>query len=88
MYRAKGAVLMGEYRDPKTVNYNNLTKYRLYLSDPGIEPTKEVTIGKWNGEIRLDIRKWKDGCLGKGISLTEDEVRELRKILEAIPFGK
>ena len=52
------------------------------------DKTKEVTLGYWDGEYRLDIRKWENGDLGKGISLTEDEVRKLRDILDQVLFGR
>jgi len=65
---------------------------KLGVLNPGASVTKEVTLGYWgmgNGsELRLDIRKWENGVLGKGISLTEDEVRRLRDILDASLFGR
>lgn len=65
---------------------------KLGVLNPGAAVTKEVTLGYWdmsNGsELRLDIRKWENGDLGKGISLTEDEVRRLRDILDASLFGR
>lgn len=51
------------------------------------DTTKEVTLGYWNGELRLDIRKWENGDLGKGVSLTEAEVRKLRDALDSTLFG-
>ena len=60
---------------------------RLGVLNPGAAVTKEVTLGYWDGELRLDIRKWENLDLGKGISLTEDEVRRLREILDATLFG-
>ena len=48
---------------------------------------KLVSLGYWDTELRLDIRKWSNGDLGKGISLTEDEVRNLRIVLEQTDFG-
>ncbi len=51
--------------------------------------TKEVTVGSWNGELRVDIRRWHGpNEIGRGISLNENEVRELRKILADLDFGK
>lgn len=79
---------MGDYRSPKSVNYENLNSKRQVLGTYWDGVTKEVTVGRWSGELRLDIRKWKDGCLGKGISLTEEEVHELRKILDETVFGR
>ena len=49
---------------------------------------KRVCICDLMGELRLDIRRWgNDGAMFKGISLTEDEVRRLRYILDNIDFG-
>ena len=57
------------------------------VSKDGVD--KRVTLGYWNGEMRLDIRRWQDGInLGKGITLNEAEVRELRKILANTDFGR
>lgn len=52
--------------------------------------TKEVTLGRWGDskEIKLDIRKWDGHTVGRGISLTEDEVRGLRCILDTVDFGR
>ena len=52
--------------------------------------TKEVTLGRWGDskEIKLDIRKWDGRTVGRGISLTEDEVRDLRCILDTVDFGR
>jgi hypothetical protein len=79
---------MGEYRDPKSVNYTLLPSNRHVLGKQTNGATKEVTLGLWSGDLRLDIRKWQDGSLGKGISLTEDEVRALRRALDQISFGR
>ena len=49
---------------------------------------KRVSICDYKGELRLDIRRWgTGGTMLKGISLTEDEVRRLRQILDGIDFG-
>ena len=49
---------------------------------------KRVCICDLMGELRLDIRRWgNDGTMFQGISLTEDEVRRLRYILDNIDFG-
>ena len=49
---------------------------------------KRVCICDYKGELRLDIRRWGDhDTMFKGISLTEDEVRRLRQILDRIDFG-
>jgi len=46
---------------------------------------KEVNLVSWNGrKPKLDIREWDENHekMSKGITLTADEVRELKKILE------
>lgn len=48
---------------------------------------KQLKLVSWNGKpAKLDLRKWnntKDGLApGKGITLTEDEARELVSVLE------
>ena len=60
------------------------------LGDETAKRTKEVTLGCWGNskELKLDIRYWEGRMPGKGISLTEDEVRDLRAILDTVPFGK
>ena len=77
-----------EHQDP---NHNNTYRLERRFS-PALgtygDTTKEVTLGYWNGEYRLDIRKWEGGHLGMGISLTEDEVRILRDHLDKILFGR
>lgn len=59
------------------------------LSAPTAKGTqKRVCICEFNGELRLDIRRWSnEDTMFKGISLTEDEVRRLRQILDRIDFG-
>lgn len=49
--------------------------------------TREVNLVSWNGaEPKYDIRDWAPGHekMSKGISLSLDEVRNLREILEQI----
>lgn len=77
---------MGEYIDPKSVSYTDYHTEAVLGIYGDVE--KLVTMGYWSGELRLDIRKWKDGKLGKGISLDEEEVRRLRAALDKIEFGK
>lgn len=46
--------------------------------------TKELNIVSWNdGAPKYDLRDWDPNHekMGKGITLTEDEVRELKKLL-------
>ena len=84
------------YADGQTTEYQDPNSNKTYTLERRFSPalgtygdtTKEVTLGFWNGEYRLDIRKWENGKLGKGISLTEDEVRILRDHLDKILFGR
>ena len=49
--------------------------------------TKEVRLISWNGnEPKYDIRDWSadDKIVGKGIVLSQEEVKELRNILNSI----
>lgn len=49
--------------------------------------TKELNKISWNGRIaKYDIRDWnhKDGRIGKGITLTDDEINNLKQVLEVI----
>ena len=63
-----GRITMIEYK---------LTSHIATISDRGYE-TIELTRGSWkNNPEKIDIRKWRDGTPGKGISLTEDEAEEL-----------
>ena len=45
--------------------------------------TKELRIVDWNGiGPRLDLREWSpDGKCGKGITFTDDEARQLYRVL-------
>lgn len=51
--------------------------------------SKEVNLVSWNGrEPKYDIREWSPDHtrMGKGITLTEDEVINLKDILSQIDF--
>ncbi|MBQ6076408.1 MAG: hypothetical protein IJK86_09715 [Lachnospiraceae bacterium] len=53
--------------------------------------TKELNYVSWNGaEAKLDIRQWWPGRekSGKGVTLTEEEGRNLRDALIALFAGK
>ena len=57
------------------------------LSESGKGWTKEVNLISWNGAApKYDIRDWAPNHekMGKGITLTEEEVRTLYKILGGI----
>ncbi len=46
---------------------------------------KELNLVSWNGaEPKYDIRSWNEdhSRMGKGITLSEDEVKELKKALD------
>ena len=72
---------------PESVNF---ITHRLlgYLGSAARETTKEVRLGSWNGEMCIDIRRWRDGKLLTGINLTADELRDLRDILNELDFGR
>lgn len=49
--------------------------------------TKELNLVSWNGrEPKYDLREWTPDHdkMGKGITLTKDELLELKKLLETI----
>ncbi len=48
---------------------------------------KEVNLVSWNGrEPKYDIRDWSEGHekMGKGITLSTDEIKKFRDILEQL----
>jgi hypothetical protein len=52
---------------------------------------KEVNIVSWNDrKPKLDIRDWDENHvkMGKGITLSKDEVGELKKLLDDIDFNE
>lgn len=59
---------------------SEITQEIAVLSTSGSGYTKEINLVSWNGaEPKYDIRSWSPGrekC-GKGITLTEDEVKVL-----------
>jgi len=77
---------MGEFVSTEKAHYT-LAKKVAELGHYKDGSTKDITLGYWFGELRLDIRTWKDGALGKGITLNEEEVRLLRKALAEVNFG-
>jgi len=49
--------------------------------------TKELNLVSWNGrEPKYDIREWSPGHekMGKGLTFTQDEVKELKSFLTDI----
>ena len=55
------------------------------LSESAKGWTKELNLISWNGrEPKYDLREWdpEHGKMGKGITLTEDELIKLRDILQ------
>jgi len=49
--------------------------------------TKELNMVSWNDRpVKFDLREWhhEDGKIGKGTTLTDDEIRNLREVLNAI----
>ena len=53
------------------------------LSDPEAGYKKELNLVSWNGaEPKMDLRTWSpEGIALKGLTLTEDEAKELCKAL-------
>jgi hypothetical protein len=57
------------------------------LSETGNGWTKEINLISWNDRTPVyDIRTWSEGRngMGKGITLTVDEAKQLREILNKI----
>ena len=55
------------------------------LSESAKGWTKELNLISWNGrEPKYDLREWdpEHGKMGKGVTLTKDELIELRDILQ------
>ena len=60
------------------------------FSNNGKGMIKEVNIISWNGaDGKVDIRNWREdhSRMGKGISLTYEEARRLRDLLNDIDLG-
>lgn len=76
------------YKTTKETDYRLVKRFSPALEYMHDGTTKEVSLGYWNGELRLDIRKWDGVNIGKGISLTDEGVRELRRLLAEIDFGR
>jgi len=75
------------FRNIDEIGYTPIKEFSLNTpTHEGI--IKKASIGIWKNydELRLDIRKWKDGEIGKGISLTEHEVYRLRHFLDHSPW--
>lgn len=66
---------------------STITKPLAVLGENGSGYTKEANFVSWNGnDAKLDIRIWYPGherC-GKGVTLTEDEGRNLYEALKEI----
>ena len=74
----------------RSATYHYVKRVGYLKADAG-KYTKEVTLGWWSnrpGVKKLDIRKWNGNEYLHGISLYEEEVRALRRILDEIDFGK
>ena len=59
------------------------------LSETGNGWTKEINLVSWNDRSAVyDIRTWSEGKdrMGKGITLSADEAKELRDLLNTIEF--
>ena len=53
------------------------------IGDPDTGYKKELNLVSWNGaEPKIDLRTWSpEGAALKGLTLTEDEAKELQKAL-------
>ena len=57
----------------------------------GARVSKVVRLGYWGDDeeyLRLEICKVKDGRVSRGVTMNEEDVRQLRSILQTIDFGK
>lgn len=64
-----------------------ITKELGVLSENAKGWAKEINLVSWNGrEPKYDIRDWAKGHekMGKGVTLTADEVKSLRDILNTL----
>ena len=64
-----------------------ITKHIGVISTSAKKWTTEVNLISWNGNpAKIDIRDWAPGKekMGKGITLTEEQARELGKLLKDI----
>ena len=62
-----------------------ITKHLGILSESPKGWTKELNLVSWNDrEPKYDIREWAPGRekIGKGVTLSEDEVAQLKRLLE------
>jgi len=66
-----------------------ITKKVAVLSESTKGWKKELNLISWNGrEPKYDIRDWSEehDKMGKGVTLTKDELTELKKILNNLDF--
>ena len=59
------------------------------LSESSKGWTKELNLISWNGrEPKYDIRDWdpEHEKMGKGVTLTEEELKELKELLSEMDF--
>lgn len=57
------------------------------ISEPDTNWIKQLNVVSWNGaEPKYDIRPWNDdkSKMGKGISLTKDELKKLYELLSKV----
>lgn len=75
----------------KDTDFKYDIKERIKILGENGRYTQELTVIAWNGYPgKYDIRRWKENDDGertatKGISLTADELQNLKDALEAIP---
>ena len=62
-----------------------ITKHIGVLSESAKGWTKELNLVSWNDrEPKYDIREWgpEHEKMGKGVTMTEEEIRELKRLLD------
>lgn len=71
--------------DRKELKYEIITNVGIVSEQPG-GWKKEMNRVSWNGgEPKYDIRDWapEHAKMGKGITMTEEELRSLKKVIDA-----
>ncbi len=66
------------------IKFDILENYGI-LSESAKGWTKELNLVKWNDrDAKFDLREWSldHEKMGKGITLTKDEIKKLKKILD------
>ncbi len=70
----------------KDFNYEIIKEFGVLSTSPK-DWNKELNLVSWNGkDPKYDLRDWAPGHekMGKGVTLTEEEMTELKKIIEIL----